>query len=183
MKQTPEEFDSFAPAHFDLSVGPSMSLRPRGSIREHGDPFRNRLNHSLPLTHAWSRAQKCLIIAAVLIALAAFGMFVYGVERGYHPADGNILAGTWEMTAPEGKDSPTVLRFDPERTAAWHSGAWVRYAEAGQQGSSAMRWYAGGRYIYMHFEEGLPQIWEIIQILPDELRLRHAKRDYTFKRI
>jgi hypothetical protein len=46
-----------------------------------------------------------------------------------------------------------------------------------------MVWYAGGRYIYMHFEDGLPQIWEIIQILPDELRLRHAKRDYTFKRI
>jgi hypothetical protein len=44
-------------------------------------------------------------------------------------------------------------------------------------------WYAGGQYIYMHFEEGLPQIWQIIQILPDELRLRHAKRDYTFKRI
>ena len=48
---------------------------------------------------------------------------------------------------------------------------------------SKMMWYAGGRYIYMHFEEGSPQIWQILQILPDELRLRHAKRDYTFKRI
>jgi hypothetical protein len=35
----------------------------------------------LPLAHAWSRAQKCLLIAAVLIALAAFGMLVYSVER------------------------------------------------------------------------------------------------------
>jgi len=136
----------------------------------------------LPLTHAWSRAQKCLLIAAVLIALAAFGTLVYSVERSYHPPDGNILAGTWKMTAPASTDSFTVLRLDPERTAAWHSGAWVRDPTAGQ-GFSEMMWYAGGQYIYMHFEEGLPQIWQIIQILPDELRLRHAKRDYTFKRI
>jgi hypothetical protein len=81
----------------------------------------------LPLTHAWSRAQKCLLIAAVLIALAAFGTLVYSVERRYGPPDGNILAGAWEMTAPYSKDSSTVSRLDPERTAAWHSGAWVRY--------------------------------------------------------
>jgi len=137
----------------------------------------------LPLTHAWSRTQKCLLIAAVLIALAAFGTLVYSVERSYSTPDSNILAGTWEMTAPYSKDSLTVLRLAPERTAVWHSGAWVRYPAAGQQGYSEMMWYAGGQYIYMHFEEGLPQIWQIIQILPDELRLRHAKRDYTFKRI
>src|SRR4029453_10911232 len=137
----------------------------------------------LPLTHAWSRAQKGLLIPAVLIALAAFGTLVYSVERRYRPPAGNTRAGTWEMTAPYSQDSSNVLRLDPERTAAWHSGAWVRYLTAGQQGYSEMMWYAGGRYIYMHFEEGLPQIWEIIQILPDELRLRHAKRDYTFKRI
>ena len=137
----------------------------------------------LPPTHAWSRAQKCLIIAAVLIVITAFGTLVYSVERSYHPPDSNIVAGTWKMTAPYSKDSFTVLRLDPERTGAWHSGAWVRHPDAGQQDYSEMTWYAGGQYIYMHFEEGLPQIWEIIQILPDELRLRHAKRDYTFKRI
>ena len=137
----------------------------------------------MPLTHASSRAQKCLLIAAVLIALAAFGTLVYSVERRYRPPDGNILGGTWEMSGPYNKDSSTVLRLDPERTAAWHSGAWARYPAAGQQDYSEMMWYAGGRYIYMHFEEGSPQIWQIIQILPDELRLRHAKRDYTFKRI
>jgi hypothetical protein len=137
----------------------------------------------LPLTRAWSPAQKCLLIAAVLIALATFGTLVYSVECRYRPPDGNILAGTWEMTAPYSKDSSTVLRLDPERTAAWHSGAWVRYPTARQERYSGMMWYAGGRYIYMHFEEGSPQIWQIIQILPDKLRLRHAKRDYTFKRI
>ena len=134
----------------------------------------------LPLTHAWSPAQKCLLITTVLIALAAFGTLVYSVERSYRPPDGNILAGTWKMTAPVSTDSFTVLRLDPEPTAAWHRGAWVHYPK---QGYSEMMWYAGGQYIYMHFEQGLPQIWQIIQILPDELRLRHAKRDYTFKRI
>ena len=58
------------------------------------------------------------------------------------------------MSAPYNKDGSTVLRLDPERTAAWHSGAWARYPAAGQQDYSEMMWYAGGRYIYMHFEEG-----------------------------
>jgi hypothetical protein len=137
----------------------------------------------LPLTHPWSPTQKCLLIAAVLIALAAFGTFVYSVERYYPLPDGNILAGTWEMIAPYREDSSTVLRLDPERAAAWHTGAWVRYSTTGQQGYSEMTWYAGGSHIYMHFEEGSPQIWEIVEILSDKLRLRHAKRDFTFKRI
>ena len=77
----------------------------------------------LPLAHASSPAQKCLLIAAALIALAGFGAFVDSVERNYHPPDGNILAGTWKMTAPASTDSLTVLRLDPEPTAAWHSGA------------------------------------------------------------
>jgi hypothetical protein len=47
----------------------------------------------LPLTHAWSRAQKCLLIAAVLIALAAFSTLVYSVERRYRPPDGNRRFG------------------------------------------------------------------------------------------
>ena len=50
------------------------------------------------------------------------------------------------------------------------------------QDYSEMMWYAGGQYIYMRFPEGWPQIWQIVEILPDELRLRHAKRDYVFKR-
>jgi hypothetical protein len=34
----------------------------------------------------------------------------------------------------------------------------------------------------MRFPEGWPQIWQIVEILPDELRLRHANKDYIFKR-
>jgi len=137
----------------------------------------------LPLTHAWSRAQKCLLIAAVLIALAAFGTLVQSVERRYRPPDGNILAGTWEMTRPIARIAPPSC--DSTRSGLQRGIVELGFAilRPGQQGYSEMMWYAGGRYIYMHFEEGSPQIWQIIQILPDELRLRHAKRDYTFKRI
>ena len=137
----------------------------------------------LPRIHAWSLTQKVLIVTAGVVAPLAFVALVYTYERSHPLPDGNILSGTWELTAPYNTDSSTVLRLDPERTAAWHSGAWVRYPAAGQQDYSEMMWYAGVRYIYMHFEEGSPQIWQIIQILPDELRLRHAKRNYIFKRI
>jgi hypothetical protein len=72
-----------------------------------------------------------LLIAVVLIALAAFGTLVYSVERRHRPPNGNILAGTWDMIALYGKDSSTVLRLDPERTSAWHTGAWIRYPASG----------------------------------------------------
>jgi|RhiMetdeSRZDD1v2_1073273.scaffolds.fasta_scaffold2808584_1 hypothetical protein len=136
-----------------------------------------------PYTHAWSRTQKVLIIAASFVAPIAFVALVYTYERDRPLPDASILVGTWEMTAPYGAHSSTFLRLDPEQAAAWHSGAFVGNESSGQQGYSEMMWYAGGRYIYMHFEEGSPQIWQILQILPDELRLRHARRDYTFKRI
>src|SRR5437763_5458821 len=88
----------------------------------------------LPLTHAWSRAQKCLLIAAVLIALAAFGTLVQSVERRYRPPAGNILAGTWEMTAPYTKHTSTAFRPDPHRTAPCHSAPRVPYPAPGPQG-------------------------------------------------
>jgi hypothetical protein len=136
----------------------------------------------LPQTHAWSRTQKMLIIAASFVAPVAFVALIYTYEREHPLPDAGILVGTWEMTAPSVANSSTFLRLEPEDTAAWHSGAWVRNNSRGQQSYSAMMWYAGGQYIYMRFPEGWPQIWQIVEILPGELRLRHAKTDYIFKR-
>src|SRR4029453_1459535 len=136
----------------------------------------------LPQTHVWSRTQKVLIIAATFVAPIAFVTLIYTYERDHPLPDANILVGTWEIAAPSVANSSTFLRLDPEDTAAWHSGAWVRNDSSGKQGYSAMMWYAGGQYIYMRFPEGWPQIWQIVEILPDELRLRHAKADYIFKR-
>jgi hypothetical protein len=135
-----------------------------------------------PHTHAWSRTQKVLIVAVSFVAPIAVVALVYTYERDHPLPDAGILVGTWEMTAPYAANSSTLLRLDPEQTAAWHRGAWVRNDSSGHQSYSEMTWYAGGQYIYMRFTEGLPQIWQIVEILPDELRLRHAKRDYVFKR-
>jgi hypothetical protein len=142
----------------------------------------------LPLTHAWSRAQKRLIIGIVIIAIASFGALVCAFEHYYRPPDESLLVGTWEMTTPPTASNYTLLRLDEEPRAHWHTGAWVRRhmtdrdGRAAPQGYSEMMWYAGGSYIYMRFNEGWPQIWQIIDILPDELTLRHAKQDYHFKR-
>jgi hypothetical protein len=135
-----------------------------------------------PHTHVWLRTQKALIIAATFVAPIAFVALIYTYERDHPLPDASILVGTWEMTAPSAANSSTFLRLEAEQTAAWHSGAWFRNDSRGQQGYSAMMWYAGGRYIYMRFPEGWPQIWQIVEILPHELRLRHAKTDYIFKR-
>ena len=136
----------------------------------------------LPSTPAWSRPQKLLIIVASFVAPIALVALVYTYEREHPLPDASILVGTWEMTASDGANSSTFLRLDPEQTAAWHSGAWVRNDSSGQEVDSEMMWYAGGQYIYMRFPDGWPQIWQIVEILPDELRLRHAKTDYIFKR-
>jgi hypothetical protein len=136
----------------------------------------------LPSTHAWSRPQKLLIIVASFVAPITLVALVYTYEREHPLPNASILVGTWEMTASDGANSSTFLRLDPEQTAAWHSGAWVRNDSSGQEVDSEMMWYAGGQYIYMRFPDGWPQIWQIVEILPDELRLRHAKTDYIFKR-
>src|SRR4029453_7461195 len=96
----------------------------------------------LPQTHVWSRTQKVLIIAATFVAPIAFGALIYTYERDHPLPDASILVGTWEMTAPSVANSSTFLRLDPEDTAAWHSGAWVRNNSRGQQSYSAMTCYA-----------------------------------------
>ena len=92
----------------------------------------------LPHTHAWSRTQKALIIAASFVAPIALVTLIYIYERDHPLPDASILVGTWEMTAPNGANSSTFLRLDPEQTAAWHRGAWVRNDSSEQQGYSEM---------------------------------------------
>lgn len=142
------------------------------------------------LTHAhtWSRTQKAVIIGATMVALGAFVAFAYSYDRTHRLPDESILVGTWEMTAPATPGSYTLLRLDEERVSHWHSGLSIRRditdrdGRGVEQGASEMSWYAGGSYIYMHFVEEPPQIWQIVDIRSEELRLRHAKRDYVFKR-
>jgi hypothetical protein len=75
--------------------------------------------------------------------------------------------------------------WDGVRRDHWHNGSWSQYDAAKElEGVSGFAWYAGGSYIYMRVEnERLPQIWQIVQIGSEELRLRHAKRDDVFRRV
>ena len=137
----------------------------------------------LPRTHPWTRTQKVLIIAGALAALAVFVAFAYNFERSHRLPDETVLLGKWELTEPYDANVSFSLHLEPE-WAAWHGGTWVRVDAAPQSVAfSDMRWYAGGSYIYMHFTEEPLQIWQIVDIGREELRLRHAKQDYVFRRM
>src|SRR4051794_13245533 len=126
----------------------------------------------LTRTNALSRRGKWFIIVAVTVALVLSGALIYTYERYYRgPAD-TVLVGTWEMTMPYGMDSATWVRLNPDHTAIWFSDS-----ISGYQIDYRTRWFAAGPYIYMRYE-GQRQIWQITDVLPDELRLRSAKVDY-----
>jgi hypothetical protein len=74
--------------------------------------------------------------------------------------------------------------WDGVRRDHWHGGVWVHDDPTEQKGYTEMAWYAGGSNIYMRLTgEPQPQIWQIVDIAPEELRLRHAKQDYVFRRL
>ena len=142
----------------------------------------------IPYTHAWSPLQKALIIATLVVAFAGAVVASYWHQRIYRLPNESILFGTWQMTAPH--DTYTLRlhdiigMWDGVRRDRWHGGFWTYDAPAAQDdGYSEMGWWAGGSNIFMRFvDDPMPQIWEIVEIRPDQLRLRHAKQDYVFRR-
>jgi hypothetical protein len=144
---------------------------------------------AFPHTHAWSCRQKAIIIGITLVVLSAFVALAYSYDRSHRVPDESILVGTWEMTSPPTPGSYTLLRLDGDRGSHWHSGLWIRRdindrdGRGVELGASEMSWYAGGSYIHMRLvDDPLPQIWQIVDARPEELRLCHAKHDYVFKR-
>lgn len=130
----------------------------------------------IPRTHTWSPVQKWFILGAVALALLGFGAGVYCYERYHRPPGDDVLFGTWEMTMPHGMDSSDWIALNKD-----HSFVWFTFGVGGERVSMRGTWFAGGSYLYTRVE-GKQDIWQIIQILPDELRLRIAKRDHIFKR-
>src|SRR4051812_4654736 len=150
---------------------------------------------AFPHTRVWSRSQKALIIASSLVALTAVAVFAYSFQQSHGLPDESILVGTWEMTVPFDPNRSTLLCLGAERVVHWHAGSWIRSDRAGpavfsspwyatdKHDYSSMAWYAGGPYIYIRFlEDPMPQIWQIVDTRPEQLRLRHANKDYVFKR-
>jgi hypothetical protein len=130
-----------------------------------------------PSERNWSRRQKWLIIGVVALALIVGGALVSSYERYHRLPSDDVLLGTWQMTMPYGMDSTAWMTFPPKHAVILSS-----FSVAGYQIDSEGVWYAGGKYIYMGGETKPPVIWEIVEIRPNELRLRSAKQDYIFKR-
>jgi hypothetical protein len=131
----------------------------------------------LTRTHFLSRRQKQFLLVGIALAVVAFGALIYGYERYYRGPSDTILVGTWQMTMPYGMDSATWVKLGPDHIAIWFSDS-----IAGYQEDFRSRWFAAGPYIYMRYE-GKRMIWQIIEILPNELKLRGAKQDHIFKRV
>jgi hypothetical protein len=71
------------------------------------------------------------------------------------------------------------IRFNSDHTAICfsRSGDGIGFTE-----DFRTPWVGLGPYIFMRIERKR-MIWEIVEIGPDELRLRAAKTDYIFKRV
>ena len=134
----------------------------------------------LPHSHAWTRLQKGLIIGTsiILIALTCIGICAF--ERFHGSPSDSVLIGTWATTFPNCMDNcATWVRFNSDHTAIWfsRSGDGIGFTE-----DFRTPWVGLGPYIFMR-AEGKRLVWQIIEIGPDELRLRAAKTDYIFKRV
>jgi hypothetical protein len=88
----------------------------------------------------------------------------------------SALFGTWRITMPFGMDTTDWLALKSDHTFVWFISDGMR-----ERVDSHGTWFAGGSYLYTRVE-GKQHIWQIMQILPDELRLRIAKQDYILKR-
>jgi hypothetical protein len=132
----------------------------------------------LPRTHAWTLKQRWLIVAVVATALVSFGKLVYSYERYHRGPSETVLYGTWDL----GGDY--YLQLDP-------GGAFseLRLFD-GEVTVMKGRWYAGGSNIYLRVIEDAentearrPLIFHIVDIQPNELRVRIWRDVQSFKRV
>jgi hypothetical protein len=129
-------------------------------------------------THAWTPVQRWLIIAVVAAALVSAGTLVYSYERYHRGPSETVLYGTWQ-------EGDFYLQLDPGGT--FFSGL-LEGAEATP--SVKGRWYAGGSNIYLRVTEDTydtearrPIILHIVDIQPNEFRVRMGQRVESYKRV
>jgi hypothetical protein len=122
----------------------------------------------LPRSRHWTPAQKVLALSGALLAIVAFSGLVYSYERYHRGPSDSVLFGTWQCI--EGC-YPFYYQFTPDHN--------VQILD--DENKSVLlkgRWYAGGDFIYVRFEQKeieLPRdilIWRIEDIKPDEFRAR-----------
>ena len=138
-----------------------------------------------PFTRVWTRRQKGLIVGLAVLALALSAVLIYGYERYYRGPSQGAFFGIWETASDP--DSLIYYEFRPDQTFS------VSLSPAMDEESifGTGRWYAGGPNIYIRFSadeigEGTrPQVWHIVDIQPNEFRVRFFTRDevQVYKRI
>ena len=85
---------------------------------------------------------------------------------------------TWHIDVPQGLDTHNWIAFTGDHRFVWF------YADGNGEGiDDRGSWYAGGKHLYMRREgDGKKYVWNIIEVLPNELRLRYEKIDYVLRR-
>src|SRR4051812_10530742 len=107
--------------------------------------------------------------ATHITALLCTAVLLQGCDNR---APESALAGTWEITMPFGTDTHDWLALNKDHRFVWFVSAGTRET-INDRGT----WYAGGKQLYMRHEgDGKKYIWNIVEILPNELRLRYDKQ-------
>jgi hypothetical protein len=134
----------------------------------------------LPRTHAWSRWQKWLIIAAsiMLTALAGVGVCIY--ERYYRGPSDSGLVGTWQIE--DGCiDCTNLMTLQPNHNVIGFGDSIAGENQFEYRG----RWYAGGQLLVIHYdtaEEARSVTMRILDIAPNTIRVRWDGREVRMKR-
>ncbi len=122
----------------------------------------------MPRTHAWTRKQRLLILAAVALGLCSFGALVYSYERYHRGVREADLAGIW--TRVDAGSGGGYYEFRPDGTI-------VLLDDDAQPADIKGKWYAGGDNIYVRFppNDFLKRelvVWHIVDISRDQFRVR-----------
>ncbi len=122
----------------------------------------------MPRTCSWTRKQRWLIVAFVLVALGTFATVVWTYERYHRGPTDAVFVGTWEMQGLC-MDCSFYLTFQTDHKV-------VSVDESTDtQPATTGRWYAGGEVLVIHYntvERAGSWVMRIVDIAPDAIRLR-----------
>lgn len=134
----------------------------------------------LPRIHAWTRKQKWLIVASVVVVLGAFAAAVYTYERYHRGPTDSVFFGTWQM---QGMciDCDFYLTLQPDHNALGFTEAEPDDRRLDGRG----RWYAGGGLLVVHYdtpEQAFSLVMHIADISPDVILVRRDGREIRMVR-
>lgn len=133
-----------------------------------------------PLTHSWTRTQKGLIVASVLVALGLFATVVYTYERCHRMPSDAVFVGLWEVQGLY-MDCTFYLQFQPNHDVL----GFGEDLDKKEPGMRFGRWYAGGELLVIHYNtaaQASSLLMRIVDISPDLIRLRRKGEEVLMVR-